>query len=154
MQHVFDDHPDTGLVVPRQVMIAGTPTADRHQPYRVASRECDVNISALHANVLDPRFDPVKGYVELSFAPFFCVYIPRIVLNEVGPLDVENGPHYRSDRLYCDHVRDRAGRRIIYTPFSKVYHFHQRATTELKERDVSMYDKMFVRNNWKEIINS
>ncbi|WP_083762345.1 glycosyltransferase [Chlorobaculum parvum] len=152
LQHVFADHPDAGLVVPRQVMLAGTPSAERHQPYRVASRECDVNISALHANVLDPRFNPLKGYMELTFAPFFCVYIPRMVIDQVGLLDVENGPHYRSDRLYCDHVRERTGKRIIYTPFSKVYHFHKRSTTDLQQQDRSMYEKMYVRNNWKDIV--
>lgn len=151
MQHLLEEHPDAGLVVPRQVMLAGTPTFIRHQPYRDTDRECDVNISALHANVLDPHFNAVKGYMELSFAPFFCVYIPRMVLNEVGLLDVENGPHYRSDRLYCDQVRQYARKRIIYTPFSKVYHFHQRSTGELRERDISLYEKMFVWNNWKEI---
>ena len=48
-------------------------------------------------------------------------------------------------------VRDFAKRRILYTPQSKVYHFVQRATAQLKEGDQELYKKMFVRNDWKEI---
>jgi hypothetical protein len=79
------------------------------------------------------------------------VYVPRSTLDALGPLDVENGPHYRSDRLYCDLVRDVMRRRIIYTPHSKVYHFVQRATTQLRNEDRELYTKMFVRNDWTEI---
>jgi O-antigen biosynthesis protein len=151
LQAVLQDHPDAGLVVPRQVVLPGEKTAPVHQPFKNHERECDINISAHHVNVHDPEFDPARGYIELSFAPFFCVYIPRSTLDLLGPLDVENGPHYRSDRLYCDLVRDGAKRRILYTPQSKVYHFVQRATAQLKEGDRELYRKMFVRNDWKEI---
>jgi GT2 family glycosyltransferase len=151
LQVVLDEHPEAGLVVPRQVVLSGERTAPVHQPHKNHERECDVNISAHHVNVRDPEFDPVRGYIELAFAAFFCVYIPRTTLDLLGPLDVENGPHYRSDRLYCDLVRDVAKRRIVYTPQSKVYHFVQRATAQLKEGDQELYRKMFVRNDWREI---
>jgi hypothetical protein len=87
----------------------------------------------------------------LSYAPYFCVYVPRHTLAELGPLDVMNGPHYRSDRLYCDLVRDVARRRILYPPHAKVYHFVQRATAQLKQADATLYQKMFVRNDWSAI---
>ena len=103
--------------------------------------------------MVDPLFDAPRGYIELSYAPFFCVYVPRQTLVELGPLDVVNGPHYRSDRLYCDLVRDVAGRRILYTPHSKVYHFVQRATAQLKQADATLYQKMFIRNDWSAISN-
>jgi hypothetical protein len=48
-------------------------------------------------------------------------------------------------------VRNVAKRRVLYTPQSKVYHFVQRATAQLKEGDQELYAKMFVRNDWKEI---
>ena len=151
MWAVLEEHKDAGLIAPRQVMLPGASKTWTHQPLRTDDRECDVNISAVHANVINPRFNQLKGYIELSFAPFFCIYIPRHTLNETGLLDVENGPHYISDRLYCDLVRTMSDRKIIYTPFSKVYHFHQQATKELKEKNPSLYEKMFVRNSWKEI---
>ncbi|RDD31403.1 hypothetical protein CR161_12245 [Prosthecochloris sp. ZM] len=151
MWAVLDEYNQAGLIVPRQVMIPGTSKPQNHQPCRTDDRECDVNLSASHTNIINPRFNQLKGYIELSFAPFFCVYIPRDTLTLIGSLDIENGPHYRSDRLYCDHVRTLIDRKIIYTPFSKVYHFHQQATKELKEKNPSLYEKMFVRNSWKEI---
>jgi O-antigen biosynthesis protein len=151
LQLVLQDHPDVGLVVPRQVVLSGEKSAPVHQPYKNHERECDVNISAHHVNVRNPEFNPLRGYIELSFAAFFCVYIPRGTLELLGALDVENGPHYRSDRLYCDLVRDVAKRTILYTPQSKVYHFVQRATAQLKAGDQDLYRKMFVRNDWKEI---
>jgi glycosyltransferase involved in cell wall biosynthesis len=151
LQQVLADHPETGLVVPRQVLPKGEPSIPLHQPYAEPDRECDVNISAHHGNVVDPLFDAPRGYIELSYAPFFCVYVPRHTLAELGPLDVVNGPHYRSDRLYCDLVRDVARRRILYTPHAKVYHFVQRATAQLKQADATLYQKMFVRNDWSAI---
>lgn len=151
LQAVLDDHPNAGLIVPTQTVPAGQRALMRHRPERDPHRECDINISAHHANVIDPLFAIAKGYMELAYAPFFCTYIPRATLDEIGPLDVENGPHYRSDRLYCDMIREVTRKPIIYTPHSKVYHFVQRATSELKERDAALYGDMFVRNDWSAI---
>ena len=121
-------------------------------PIAEPARETDTSLSQHHRNVVDPLLRPAKGYVELSYAAFFCVYIPRNVLDDCGLLDVENGPHYRSDRLYCDVVRNFAHRKIVYTPHSKVYHFHMRATDTLREKDRALFDKMYVKNDWMEII--
>ena len=92
-----------------------------------------------------------RGYMELTYAPFFCIYIPRPTLRAGGPAGRRNGPHYASDRLYCDAVRELAGRRIVYTPHAKVYHFVQRATADLKSRDRELYRDMFTRNDWRAI---
>ncbi|NTW10442.1 MAG: glycosyltransferase [Chlorobiaceae bacterium] len=148
---VLEEYPETGIVVPQQVLLPGHKTTPIHNPFANHKRECDVNISMHHANLLDPLFDPEKGYMELSFAPFFCALIPRKTLNEIGPLDFENGPHYRSDRLYCDHVRHIAKRKIIYTPFSKVYHFVQCSTEVLKSLESKLYNDLCVENNWGKV---
>ena len=151
LQTVLDDHPNAGLVVPGQVVLGGEKSLPIHQPHRNAARECDVNVSAHHNNVIDPLFDAPKGFMSLDYAPFFCVYIPRSTLDTLGPLDVENGPHYRSDRLYCDMVTEIAGKPIIYTPHSKIYHFVQRATKDLGAKDAKLYKDMFVKNDWTAI---
>jgi GT2 family glycosyltransferase len=151
LQAVLDHHPDAGLVVPSQVVLAGEKSLRLHRPRAEPGRECDVNLSWHHGNVLDPLFDVARGYMELTFAPFFCTYVPRATLARVGLLDVANGPHYASDRLYCDAVRELAGRRIVYTPHAKVYHFVQRATADLKGRDRALYRDMFARNDWQAI---
>ncbi|MFH0769780.1 MAG: glycosyltransferase [Candidatus Peregrinibacteria bacterium] len=151
MQAVIDDVPDAGIVAPRQVLPAGTPTIAMHVPFADATFETDVNLSAHHQNVLDPFFCPEKGYVELSFVPFFCVYILRETLNACGHLDTEHGPHYRSDRLYCDVVRNFGKKRIIYTPHAKVYHFLQQSTHAMREHDPALYKSMYVENDWEAI---
>lgn len=150
MQRVLEDVPDAGLVVSRQVLLAGTKTTQTHSPACDPEREIDVNLSVHHDNVLG-ALPGTAGYIELRFAPFFCVYIPRATLEAIGPLDHENAPHYRSDRLYCEAVRRIAEQRIIYTPHAKLYHFLQQATASLRDSDKDAYRSMFVRNAWGEI---
>lgn len=154
LQSVLDDHPNAGLVVPSQIVLSGEKTLPIHQPYQDELRECDVSISLHHGNVVDPLLDASKGYIELSYAPFFCVYIPRAVVDILGPLDVENGPHYRSDCIYCDLVTNLCYRKIVYTPHAKVYHFVQRSTEELKGADPKLYRNMFVDNSWDAVSSS
>ena len=121
-------HPDVGMVVPRQVVAGDHPYGRAHVPSATTDFEIDVNISAHHDNILDPGFDPVEGLIEVSYAPLFCGLIPADVLAEIGPLDADNGPHYRSDWIFCDALRGSHGRRIVYTPYSKVYHLQGVAT--------------------------
>jgi GT2 family glycosyltransferase len=137
-----------GLVVPRQTLLPRTRTLRTHVPFARPNREADVTISAHHNGVVDPLTWARWGFVEMSFAPFFCVYITRDCLAEAGPLDAENGRHYRSDRLYCDIVRGHLGRRIIYTPHAKLYHFLQQSTNVLREGDREQFQTMFVENRW------
>ena len=151
LQAVFQEVPDAGLAVSRQVLLPGTKTMRVHNPACDDSREVDVNLSIHHDNLIEPVLAGTNGLAEVSFAPFFCVYIPRSTLTELGPLDHENAPHYRSDRLYCEAVREIYKRKIIYTPHSKVYHFLQRATAELKSDRRSLYVDMFEKNSWKAI---
>jgi glycosyltransferase involved in cell wall biosynthesis len=137
-----------GLVVPRQTLLPHTQTLRTHVPFARVDREADVNISAHHNSIVDPMTWARWGFVELSFAPFFCVYITRECLNEAGALDADNGRHYRSDRLYCDIVRSHFGRRIIYTPYAKLYHFLQQSTKVLRENHREQFRTMFVENRW------
>jgi hypothetical protein len=148
MWEVLDKFEDAGLVVPRQVLPAGTKTQLEHVPYSDINWECDVNLSLHHHNVIDARADVINGFVEVDFAPFFCVYIPRKTIDSIGLLDSKNGRHYRSDRLYCDTLKEHMGAKIIYTPWSKVYHFLQRSTDQLRSSDRSSFMKMFVHNSW------
>ena len=152
MQKVFEYFPDVGLIVPQQAVLPGEKTIVNHQPWQDRGRETDINLSYHHRNVLRPLHYKYGGCVELKYAPFFCVYIPRATFDAVGLLDEENGPHYRSDWLYCDAVRTLAKRKIIYAPHSKVYHFVQKATNEMKSTDARMYKCMFVDNSWTDIL--
>jgi cephalosporin hydroxylase/glycosyltransferase involved in cell wall biosynthesis len=148
LQEVVESIPEAGIVVPRQVLLPGTDTMAIHVPVAHLWHELDVNLSHHHANVLDPVADPERGLVELSFAPFFCAYLTRACLRRVGLLDAANGPHYQSDRLYCDLARDQAGLRVIYTPHAKVYHFLQRSTTDLSAQASDKHARFFAGDPW------
>lgn len=148
---VLDTVEDVGLIVPWQTLLPETETMRTHVPYAVTSRELDVNISAHHRGVLDPQFDVTRGFMRLSFAPFFCMYIPRHTIAELGPLDVETGPHFTSDWLYSELVTELGQRNMIYTPHAKVYHFLRQATTVLRSSDPDGYRKMVVANDWQQI---
>lgn len=145
--------PDVGLVVPQQVLLPHSPTMRTHNPHCSVARELDVNLSLHHDNILTPFYDAVPGAVALRFAPFFCVFIPRDVYDALGPLDHLNGPHYRSDNLYCEAVRRILGRPILHTSHSKVYHLLQRATKHLQSADANLYEAMFRRNEWADIVS-
>lgn len=151
MQYVAQEIKDAGIVAPRQVLLAGTETIKTHVPYADPHWETDTNLSAHHANVIDPFLSPINGWIELDYAPFFCVYITRECIKVNGLLDHINGPHYRSDRTYCSVVRNYGKLRIVYTPDSKIYHFHQRATHELRKRNPTLFQIMKGENDWNKI---
>lgn len=141
--------PDSGLIVPRQVLPARTKTASRHVPMADLKYETDVNLSYHHSNVIKTTYLQDKCFVELSFAAFFCVLIPNETLRRLGPLNHFEGRHYNSDRLYCELAREK-GLKVIYTPYSKVYHLLQQSTSELKENK-DQYQEIFVENIWKSV---
>lgn len=142
--------PDAGMTVPRQILPTGTKTLRTHVPYANEARDCDVNISAHHQNIASLPLFHDGGALELSYAAFFAVYIRRDIIDDLGPLDAEYGRHYRSDRVYCDFMRNILGRKLYYTPDSFFIHKLQKATDTLRDsgsRD-SEFELMFKRNQW------
>ena len=115
MQKAAYELPDCGIVVPQQVLPGDTKTINQHVPFAYPQYECDVNLSAAHANIINVPVFHSGRVVELSFAPFFCVYIKRDVLNNSVGLDAEYGRHYRSDRIFCNYIRHMMNLKIYYT---------------------------------------
>lgn len=142
--------PDAGMTVPRQILPPDTKTIRIHVPYASEDNDCDVNISAHHRNIAClPIFHDGKA-VEMTYAPFFAVYIRRDVISHIGMLDAEYGRHYRSDRVYCDMVRNVGKRKIYYVPEAFVIHKLQKATDQLRDTGGpnKEFDLMFCRNQW------
>jgi O-antigen biosynthesis protein len=152
--NVAESHEDIGIVAPRQVLFSREKTMRTHVPAIDETFEGDTNLSAHHENVLATDLDGEPGLYELNFAPFFCVLITRNALNRCGLLDYENAPHFRSDRVYCDAVRNWAKLRIVYTPHSKVYHFHNKSTQELGARNPDLHRLMRAGVDWQAIARS
>ncbi|ADZ09154.1 glycosyl transferase family 2 [Methanobacterium lacus] len=145
---------DCGLIVPKQILPAESNTLTKHVPYASLNYECDVNLSGLFNNMVNLPLFHSGNYVELSFAPFFCVYIRNDVLKNSVGLDAEYGRHYRSDRMYCNYVRHVMNLKIYHTSEANVYHKLQQSTEVLKEKSSKDYDTMFVKNQWDDELAS
>lgn len=138
-----------GMTVPNQILTPLNTTIRTHVPYSNLERCCDVNLSAHHKNVINlPLFFDGK-YVEVNFAPFFCVYIRRDVYDKTFGLNAEYGRHYRSDVIYCNFIRHLLGYKIYYVSDAIVHHGLQKATSELSE-DSEEYDILFRLNRWSD----
>ena len=137
--------PDCGILVPQQVLPGNTKTITAHVPFAYSEYECDVNLSAVHENIVNVPVFHSGRVLELSFAPFFCVYIKRDVLNSSVGLDAEFGRHYRSDRIFCNYIRHMMNLKIYYIADAIVYHKLQKSTDELrsKPKKGSDFDYMF-----------
>ena len=152
MQQAAYQDPQIGLVVPRQVLFAKTKTITTHVPFANPSMDCDVNLSQHHNNIHKVPLLHDGEQVEINFAPFFCTYMRREVLDQVGGLDAEFGRHYRSDRIMCDYLRHLLDMRIIYTSQAVVYHKLQKATDGMRksEKKSAEFELMFKKNQWSQ----
>jgi GT2 family glycosyltransferase len=150
LQKAAYELPDCGLTVPQQILPGGTKTINAHVPHAYPQYECDVNLSAVHENIINVPVFHSGRVVEISFAPFFCVYIKRDVLDNSVGLDAEYGRHYRSDRIFCNYIRHVMNLKIYYIEEAKVYHKLQKSTVVLsnKSKGSSDFEIMFRKNQW------
>lgn len=143
--------PDAGLLVPAQVLPPATPTINVHVPFARPEAYTDVNVSLRHDNISPVPEVNTGDVYEVDFAPFFCVYIPRKTIEEIGPLSADLGRHYRSDRLYSNAVRHIAKQKIYYISGSRVLHGLQGSTKILRRNgdNPTAFRIMFVKNRWE-----
>lgn len=144
---IYKDHA-VGIIVPRQVLYADTKTIATHVPFANPKIDCDVNLSIHHKNIEKVNLLHDGEHVEINFAPFFCIYMRRELIDSIGGLDAEYGRHYRSDRIMCDYVRHYLNLKVIYVSNAVVYHKLQKATDGLRESKTSEFDLMFKKNQW------
>lgn len=138
-----------GITVPQQVLPGGTKTISIHVPSAKSEFDCDVNLSLHHANIKNVPIFHDGEVVELNFAPFFCVYIKRDVLDNSTGLDARLGRHYRSDRMFCDYIQNYMGLKIYYVSEAVVFHKLQQSTEILlKEQDKEDFNTMLQENKW------
>ena len=148
MQEAAYKLPECGLVVPQQVLPGGSMNINQHVPYANPHKECDVNTSGLFKNIIKVPLFHDGRVLELNFAPFFCAYIRRDVLDNSGGLDAEFGRHYRSDRIFCSYIRHIMKLKIYHVSDALVYHKEQQSTKVLKKESEADYDIMFKKNQW------
>ncbi|MDR0911655.1 MAG: glycosyltransferase [Methanobrevibacter sp.] len=137
-----------GITVPQQIISDPDKKIKSHVPYANFNVDCDINISIIYDNIKNvPTFHNGE-ILKLDFAPFFCTYIKREILEEMS-LDPELGRHYRSDRVFSYYMEHLLNKNIYYISEAIVYHKNQQATTELK-KDKKSYEIMFSKNQWEE----
>lgn len=144
--------PSCGIAAPQQLLPGGTPVLKTLIPYVNPEYPCDANINAVHRNVAHVPLYHNGEVLELSFVPFFCVYIRHDVLEQAGDmLDAEFGRHYRSDRIFCDVVRYIIGKKVCHVASAVVHHKFQQSTKALKKSTKAQgaYQTMFIKNQWE-----
>lgn len=148
MQNAAHSLHDCGVVVPQQVLFSENRALTKHVPYSSLDYECDVNLSGLFNNIINvPIFHSGK-FTELNFAPFFCVYIKRDILDNSSGLNAEFGRHYRSDRIFCNYIRHVMNLKVFHVVGAIVYHKEQKSTEILRENSKDDYDIIFSQNQW------
>ncbi len=154
MQTAVHELSDCAVVVPQQVLPGQTKTIDEHVPYANPKFACDVNVSAHHVNVVNAPVFHNGEVLELTYAPFFCAYIKREVMDRVGGLDMVHGRHYRSDRIFCDFVRHVLNMRIYHISEAVVHHKLQKSTDALRQSPAhkACFDMLFCKNQWEPVL--
>ena len=105
---------DCGLVAPQQILPERTPSIRAHVPHATTIFKCDVTPSIKHKNIINvPTFHDGE-FLELNFAPFFCLYFKREVVNNYVELDVELERYYRSNKSFSGHIRNMIGLKIYH----------------------------------------
>jgi O-antigen biosynthesis protein len=138
-----------GAVAPQQVLLPYSQTMLDHVPACDKSREVDVNLSWHHKNLVSPESGLASKVVEVNFVPFFCILVRRDLFDQLGGLDDHLGRHYRSDRLFCNALRNHASAKILHVTNAKVYHLLQQSTRQLMVNRSDEYAQMFERNSWE-----
>lgn len=149
MQHSAGTNDNKVIVAPAQILDGFNESIAQHVPFANTEFEADVTLSSVFQNIDSISFKDIDHPLTLTFAPFFCVYIPRKVFKLAGPLRVATGRHYRSDRSYCSLLREILGIKIIYNPYARVYHSLQ-SSTKLLAANPNDYNKIFELNTWSE----
>lgn len=78
---------------------------------------------------------------ENEYVTGACILIKRTLIEKIGLLDEEFSPLFGEEVDYCFRCRS-AGFKIVYTPKSKLIHFHGISTNKRRERP-SGKDEMF-----------
>lgn len=149
MQKYSYELEDCGIIVPQQIWSYDKiHDVKSHVPYANNSLECDVTPSIAHKNICNVPLFHYGDVLELNFAPFFCVYIKREVINNSLGLDAELGRHYRSDRIFCNYVKYILNKKIYHISKSKVFHKIQKATFDLKKNE-NDFNYIYSKNQWE-----
>ncbi|MDR7485189.1 MAG: glycosyltransferase [Armatimonadota bacterium] len=135
MIRYLEEHPDVGMIGPATNLAGNEAKID--VPY--------ANLEEMEAFAEAYTRDHAHDVQDLPMLGFFCVVIPRRVLEEVGPLDERFGIGLFEDDDLCLRVR-RAGYRLVCTDGAFVHHFHSATMRRFGEEG---YLRLFEANRAK-----
>lgn len=101
MQYYAYNLEKCGLIVPQQVLAGGNKEINHHVPYADYFYGCDVNISYIHDNIYKMPVFHDGNVLKLNFAPFFCTYLKRDVLENLGEF-IEDYNFF--NRLFSEYI--------------------------------------------------
>ena len=114
--------PTIGMVVPEQIIDPRNPTFLPHWENQLVDFPIDVSVSSHHQNAVVSNWFRPEESLELSWAPFFCTLFPFDVWQGVGGLRASIGPHWSTDRIFCDLLRQKLGKKISRADGVRVFH--------------------------------
>lgn len=121
---VLNENDNVGIAIPRQVIVERNDITRLHSPNSYSDFEIDISLSNHHGNILS-LFDE-NGFYELKFASLTCALIRYEDAILAGLFTEENNPVTKAECLYSDTFRNNTGKKIIYTPYSKIYHLQNK----------------------------
>ena len=116
MQYHAYSIPNIGIITPQQI-ISNDSSILKHVPYALQNYECDVTPSLYLNNVINIPLFFDGEYLKLNFAPFFCYYLPKNVLNSI---DLDNLSVDWEQEL-CNYILNVLKLKIIHVSDALVY---------------------------------
>ncbi|MEN6642398.1 MAG: glycosyltransferase family 2 protein [Armatimonadia bacterium] len=94
----------------------------------------------------------LRQVLDVQYAEGSCMLIKRSVIESIGVLDEVFSPGYYEDSDYCFRARE-AGFRIVYSPYSEIYHHATVTATALEQSGkgisrVALRNEMIFRSRW------
>ena len=132
----LDGSPDVGIVAPEQLI---NPKDAKHRSHWLRQHEdmqIGITLSAHHDNVLVDDWSKPEETRHLNFVPFFFVGIRLDDWRLLGGLNSDIGPHYTSDRVYCEALRRVRGKKISF--FEGVRVFHEGGGSQSSAKELSL----------------
>ncbi|MCL2157118.1 MAG: glycosyltransferase [Methanobrevibacter sp.] len=120
---VLTENQDVGIAIPREVIVENNDITRLHSPNSNFDFEVDVSLSDFHQNVIGPYDE--NGLYELKHASLTCVLIRYEDVNQINFFIMENNSKINLERIYLDSFKDNTGKKIVYTPFSKIYNLQK-----------------------------
>ena len=138
MQHYAYSLKNVGIIVPQQVMKGGNNEIKKHVPAAITDFDCDITPSNYYKNIVNFPIFHDGSVLELNFAPLFCIYIKREVLNKSMGFDAELARSELSSEIFSEYIKKVMNLNIYHV--SEAIVINNSKSKHLKNENNSMND--------------